>query len=159
VDQTDHCLVSKLLVDELLHGRVPGLVERLILQFEGYEVKPSDVEVFIDTDAKDCTERIYSLKSNLEVSKRRRGDIGDLQECVQYGDVTLYRHICGTTNPMDVLTKKYGKGGLSKQKATYVRFLQLKEGIYIPDCTNNTEKVINFIISNNRDCNCFYCRQ
>ena len=152
VEQTDICLLVKLLVEELEFGKLPSLVERQLLQLDGFAVNTTGLQSFIDTDCNDAITRIYSLKSSLDVSKRRRGDIADLQECVELGDISQYRHICGTSNPMDILTKKYGKGGLSKQKQTYVRFLQLVyEGKYIADLTNNN-------ITNSRNCQCFYCQ-
>ena len=70
------------------------------------------------------------------MSKRRRIDISDLQEMLQHADVSEFRHIRGITNPMDCLTKKYGKFGISKEKASYLRFMDLLyEGRYVPDLT------------------------
>jgi hypothetical protein len=92
--------------------------------------------VVIDTDAKDSVERLYSLKDSLTVSKRRRIDISDLQEMLKFADVSEYRHVRGISNPMDCMTKKYGKFGISKEKSSYQRLMDLiYGGRYVADLT------------------------
>ena len=129
------------------------------MELEGFQVKSTQTTIIIDTDAKDSVERIYSLKDALTVSKRRRIDIADLQELLVFKDISEFRHVCGSTNPMDVLTKKYGRNGISKHKASYKRFLDLLyNGIYVADVTavtrqgrlqNQKQKI--------RSCRCLYC--
>ena len=125
VDCSDMSFVIGLVVGELRFSIRPSLAQRVLLEIEGIKVQRTQTNIIIDTDAKDSVERIYSLKDALTVSKRRRVDIADLQELLVFEDINEFRHVCGSTNPMDVLTKKYGKYGLSKQKASYKRFLDL----------------------------------
>jgi hypothetical protein len=54
-----------------------------------------------------------------------------------FQDLKEFRHVAGSTNPLDVGTKKYGKYGISRDKAPYQRLLQmLYHGSYIPDLTS-----------------------
>jgi len=136
VDASDMAMVIKLLVEELIFGIRPSLAQRIYLELEGLSIQQPSISVVIDTDAKDCVERIYSLKDSLGVSKRRRVDVSDCQELVVFGDITEYRHIAGSTNPLDCGTKKYGRFGLSKDKASWLRFMDLLySGRYVPDLT------------------------
>jgi hypothetical protein len=136
VDCADMALIVGLVVEELRYGIRPSLAQRIYLEVEGLRVLDTKTKITIDTDAKDSVERIYSLKDSLGVSKRRRTDISDMQELLVYLDITEFRHVHGGTNPMDCLTKKYGRFGLSKNKASYLRFLELLySGIYVADVT------------------------
>ncbi len=136
VDASDMAMVIKLLVEELLFGIRPSLAQRIYLELEGINIHQPKISVVIDTDAKDAVERIYSLKDSLTISKRRRVDVSDCQELIVFGDVTEYRHISGSTNPLDCGTKKYGRFGLSKDKASWLRFMDLLySGRYVPDLT------------------------
>ena len=80
-----------------------------------------------------------------------------MQEMLLFGDIAEFRHVCGATNPLDVLTKKYGKRGHSKNKASYKRFLELLyDGRYVADVTavdrnNSLQK------NKSRVCFCNYC--
>jgi hypothetical protein len=149
--------VVGLLHEELEYSVRPSLAKRVLMEIEGYKLPEKDTKttIVIDTDAKDSVERIYSLKSSLDLSKRRRIDVADCQEMLEYADIAEYRHICGATNPMDVLTKKYGRLGISKEKAAYRRFLQLAySGKYVADLTAVERSMVN---KNVRWCHCFYC--
>jgi hypothetical protein len=159
VDTSDMAYVIGLVVEELEHGTRPSLCQRILFEMEGMKIENTQTKAIIDTDAKDSVERLYTLKDALTVSKRRRVDIADLQEMLIYGDITEYRHICGSTNPMDVLTKKYGKYGISKNKATYRRFLQLLyEGLYVADVTAVTRsEAARKSKIKIRSCRCYYC--
>jgi hypothetical protein len=158
VDTADMSYVVGLLLEEVMFSIRPSLVHRLYMELEGICTKSTKTRIVIDTDAKDSVERIYSLKNSIEVSKRRRVDISDLQEMLYYTDVTEFRHICGSTNPMDCLTKKYGRFGQSKQKACYKRFLELVyDGKYIADITA-VERQSNLAARKIRYCGCDFCR-
>jgi len=141
VECTDMAILIGFLYEEIRCGVRPSLLKRIMFEIEGYKVSDAKTKILIDTDAKDVVTRVYSLKSSMDVSKRRRMDVCDCQECLAEGDITIYRHITGKTNPMDCLTKKYGKYGQSKTKASYVRFLQLLyDGKYVADLTEPSDK-------------------
>jgi hypothetical protein len=128
------------------------------MEVEGICSAQTKTPIIIDTDAKDSVERIYSLKDSLTVSKRRRVDVSDMQEMLYFSDVSEFRHICGSTNPMDCLTKKYGKYGQSKLKACYKRFLEIiYEGKYVADITA-VERQSNLAAKKIRYCGCDFCR-
>jgi hypothetical protein len=160
VDSADMSIIVGLVIEELMYNVRPSLAQRIMFEMEGVScnLQSSKTPIIIDTDAKDSVERIYSLKDSINVSKRRRIDIADMQELLVFNDVTEFRHICGSTNPMDCLTKKYGKFGLSKNKASYKRFLDLLyNGEYLADITAvdrngalQKQKAV-------RNCKCFYC--
>ncbi len=138
VDTADMMVVIRLLFEELAYGTRPSLMHRILLEIEGFFVERPVVRCVIDTDARDCVERIYSIKDALTISKRRRVDVTDCQDLIVFRDISEFRHVAGSSNPMDVGTKKYGKHGISKDKAPYQRLLQmLYHGIYVPDLTSS----------------------
>ena len=125
------CHIISLLVEEHQHGPRPGFQKRLDLRLEGLEWKRQPVSVDIHTDAKDLVTRVYSLKASLDVSKRRRIDIADIQECIEEGDISRLSHIRGATNPVDIGTKN-----VSMAKEAYKRYLRMVyDGHYVPDIT------------------------
>ena len=138
VDCADMMVVIRLLFEELAYGTRPSLMHRILLEVEGFFVERPIVRCVIDTDARDCVERIYSIKDALTISKRRRVDVTDCQDLIVFRDISEFRHVAGSSNPMDVGTKKYGKHGISKEKSSYQRLLQmLYHGIYVPDLTSH----------------------
>jgi len=157
VEALDVGIVIGLLLEELCHGTRPSLTDKILLECDGIQLDRESCKstLVLHTDSKDSVERIYSLKSTGDVSKRRRIDISDVQETLVHKDLAEVQHICGSTNPLDVLTKRYGTGGLSKMKATYQRFLSiLYDGQYIADLTSigsSKEK------KNVRVCRCEWC--
>jgi hypothetical protein len=136
IEASDMLMVIRLLLEELLYGARPSLMHRLLFEVEGLHVPRPPVNYVVDCDAKDCIERIYSVKDSLTISKRRRMDVTDAQDLLIFNDVTEFRHVHGPTNPLDVGTKKYGRYGISHEKASFQRYLaMLYRGEYIPDLT------------------------
>ena len=141
-----------LLLEELLWGKRPSLAQRRLMQLDGVEVEERRAPVILDTDAKDCVDRIYSLQRSLDISKRRRMDIDDIQDLLQHKEIKLVRHINGPTNPMNFGTKQR-----PRTSADGVRFMSLfYEGIYIPDLTAKNRKPVKKGI---KVCQCRYCIQ
>jgi hypothetical protein len=136
VDCADMLCVIRLLYEELAFGTRPSLMHRILMEVEGVAVDRPKVRCVIDCDARDCIERVYSIKDSITISKRRRIDVTDCQDLLVHLDIEEFRHVAGSTNPLDCGTKKYGRFGISMAKAPYQRFLQLLyQGIYIPDIT------------------------
>ena len=151
VDLADIAYVIGLLLEELLWGKRPSLAQRRLMQLDGVEVEERHAPIILDTDAKDCVDRVYSLQRSLDISKRRRMDIDDLQDLLQHKDVQLIRHIHGPTNPMNFGTKKR-----SRTCADGVKFMSLfYDGIYIPDLTAKNRKPVRGV----KVCQCMYCQQ
>ena len=132
VETVDASLIVGLLWEELTHGPRVSPLKKLLMRAEGLEVLDTPTPIIIDTDARDVVSRVYSLKRSLDgVSKRRRIDIADLQECLELRDITEIRHISGKSNPTDPGTK-----GVAKTSQQFCRLLSmLYEGTYIPDLT------------------------
>jgi hypothetical protein len=137
IECCDMTMIVRLLFEELRFGTRPSLMHRILFEVEGIAVERPSIRCVIDCDAKDCIERIYSIKDSITISKRRRVDVSDAQDLLVFRDISEFRHVAGSTNPLDVGTKKYGgKGGISRDKAPYQRLLQLLyHGSYIPDLT------------------------
>jgi hypothetical protein len=153
VETADMAYVIGLLHEELQYGIRPSLVQRALLRLDGFSVANTKTKIKLDTDAKDSVERIYSLKTSLSVSKRRRIDIADMQEMLEFADITEFRHICGSTNPLDVGTKK-----VIRSKASYQRFLgMIYKGRYTPDLTEIHSGAHAAQQRGVRICSCYYC--
>jgi len=151
VDLADIAYVIGLLLEELLWGKRPTLAQRRLMQLDGVEVEERHAPIILDTDAKDCVDRVYSLQRSLDISKRRRMDIDDLQDLLQHKDLQLIRHIHGPTNPMNFGTKKR-----SRTCADGVKFMSLfYDGLYIPDLTAKNRKPVRGV----KVCQCMYCQQ
>ena len=142
VELADMLCVIRLLLEELQYGIRPSLIQRILAEVEGWVIERPPILCFADTDAKDCVERIYSVKDSITISKRRRVDVSDCQDLVSSSDITAFRHVMGSTNPLDCITKRYGFKGIAYLKASYQRFLQmLYHGIYVPDLTCSNRKL------------------
>ena len=138
VDTADMVFLLCVQYEEFRFGVRPSMARRIMLEIEGFQhdVSRTKTKAKVDTDALDAVERVYSLKNSIDVSKRRRMDISDLQDLLAHGDISEFRHIRGTSNPLDPGTKKYGKHGKSKTTACYQRMLMLfYEGQYVADLT------------------------
>jgi hypothetical protein len=134
VDCVDMSLVVALLWEEFVSGPRPSLTQRNCFRMFGMDYDPPRIPVIIDTDANDIVTRVYSLKRSLDISKRRRLDIADLQECLQFQEVEEYRHIAGPTNPVDVGTKS-----IARHKIQYRRYLKMMyAGEYSPDMPSSS---------------------
>lgn len=136
VETTDMCMVVALMVEEHESSVRPGMAQRLEMRLNGFEFQPQKVGIIQDVDAKDLVSRVKSLKRSLDVSKRRRIDIADLQEGLQENDLTDLRHIRGPTNPLDIGTKIIPHS--SQQHRRYLDLVY--HGRYEPDLTNAVQK-------------------
>jgi len=132
VETVDMALIIAILAEEHEHGVRPGFSKRLQLASAGIKYVRHPTRIVLDTDAKDLVTRVKSLKTSLDVSKRRRLDIADVQECLTEGDIHEIRHIRGPTNPVDIGTKN-----ITQARESHKRYLQaVYAGTYIPDLTN-----------------------
>jgi hypothetical protein len=135
VDTVDMANIVALLWEELTYGPRPSLTQRNCFRLFGLDYTPTTIPMVVDTDAKDIVSRVYSLKRSLDISKRRRLDIADLQECLAFGEVEEFRHVAGATNPTDIGTK-----AINKHKIQYRRYLRMVyHGEYVPDIPSGSQ--------------------
>ena len=70
------------------------------------------------------------------LTRRRARDIDDARQALEDGDVSLFMHIRGVTNPADIGTKRAAKAKESKDRLRKI----LHEGFYQPDTASMTEE-------------------
>ena len=121
------------LVSEALHGVRPGISERRELETEGTPWTDVITESEVHTDSKCLVDRTANLGISSAIQPRRRRDIADMKECVDYGQLRPLVHIAGPTNPVDGLTKEKTRHGV-RQTLEIMRKL-LTTGIYLADRT------------------------
>jgi len=120
----DSALAIGLLVEEFHNGVRCSMRERIWKGEEEREKTP--VELYCDAAC--VTTRANSLSLDPKMSKRRKQDIADMQECLAEGDVSAIIHVQGEWNIADALTK--GKARTTKTM-TALREM-LKSGVYVP---------------------------
>ena len=67
------------------------------------DIKPWPTAVH--TDSNSLVTKVYARRVEPKLAKRRKQDIGDLQECLELGDLTEMLHCNGLLMPPDCLTK------------------------------------------------------
>ena len=88
------------------------------------------VPIEVHTDCKSLVDRVASMKMDIKLNKRRKMDVGDLQELVETGEMRPLVHIQGLENPADAMTHVKGS---AKCKRTCLRLTKLmRSGWYEP---------------------------
>jgi len=128
------------MMEELVHGIQPSLLERLALEMDGMWEEGDEIckiPIDIHTDCEDVTSVVNTLTVNATMSKRSKSDVFDLRELVDLKVVRDVAHISGKHNPLDAISKKVSRGSL-----TMKRFRELfMSGRYQPVFgTNRREK-------------------
>lgn len=123
VECLDHSVLAALLVEEIRRGPKPSLYERRLQALDGrvYIDQPCDVVIY--TDSNSTITKVYSQKDAHEVSKRRRIDIADIKDALEFNTLTALKFLAGDVNPTDAGTKK-----LSPSDNKYRSLLRLTYG-------------------------------
>ena len=99
-------------VEEYTYGVRPSLWQRKQLEFE--ELSTADrgsIPIELHTDADDLVKRVRRMTFDPGLTKRRKTDICDFQECIERGELRPLTKISGTDNPIDFVTKDRPFGG------------------------------------------------
>ena len=99
------------------------------MQLEGLSEKPEcECAIELHTDSADVVTRVRKITNDPSMSKRRKTDIADFQECEALGILRPIVKISGDPgkNPADCFTKE-----MSFESAGYQRFCELvRDGKY-----------------------------
>ena len=80
--------------------------------------------------------KLVRIGMSQTLTRRRARDIDDARQALEDGDVSLFMHIRGVTNPADIGTKRAAKAKESKDRLRKI----LHEGFYKPDTASMTEE-------------------
>ena len=99
-------------VEEYRFGVRPSLWQRKQHEFEGEQWEPKgSIPIELHTDADDLVKRVRRMTFDPGLTKRRKTDICDFQECIERGELRPLVKIDGTHNPIDFVTKDRPFGG------------------------------------------------
>ena len=80
--------------------------------------------------------KLVRIGMSQTLTRRRARDIDDARQALEDGDVSLFMHIRGLTNPADIGTKRAAQAKDSKIRLRTI----LHEGYYVPDTSNMNEE-------------------
>jgi hypothetical protein len=97
------------------------------MQLEGLSEKPEcDCAIELHSDSEDLVSRVRKITNDPSMSKRRKTDIADFQECEELGIMRPIVKIWGKKNPVDCFTKE-----MSFESVGYQRLCELvRDGVY-----------------------------
>ena len=129
VEAQDVALGVALLIEEFEFGVRETMWERKLMALSGITIDAKECEVPTEghTDSESLVKAINSLTWSNKPSKRRKGDIFDLQELKSLGIARESAHIDGVANPFDSGTKAMTFESVSMQ-----RLREIMSGLYEP---------------------------
>ena len=80
--------------------------------------------------------KLVRIGMSQTLTRRRARDIDDARQALEDGEVSLFLHIRGLTNPADIGTKRAAKAKESKDRLRNI----LNHGYYVPDTLAMTEE-------------------
>lgn len=127
IEGLDFSMAVALLVEEFESGVRPGLWDRKLMQLEGVSQKPEcEIAIELHSDSEDLVSRVRKITNDPSMSKRRKTDIADFQECEELGVMRPIVKIKGPRNPVDCFTKQ-----MSFESVGYQRMCELvRDGVY-----------------------------
>jgi len=128
----DAAIPTALMVEELIYGIRPSLLERLACEMEGvetgFERSVCLVPIDVHSDCEDLCKVCENLTFKNDTIKRTKTDVFDFRELLDFKVIRELRHISGTHNPLNAITKK-----MSRDALTMHRFREMyMEGRYQP---------------------------
>ena len=120
-------LACAMLVEEFFGGVRLSVRERIEKELDGVYVEKWRCPLSVHSDSNSLVTKVMATSIEPTLSKRRKQDIGDLQECLALGDLRELRHINGKLNATDALTKCS-----SKCQHTIERLIEMMSGFYAP---------------------------
>jgi hypothetical protein len=109
-----------LLCAEFRSGRRLSRRQQIEAKYQGISVEDRGWPVAVHTDSNSLVTKVYARRVEPKLAKRRKQDIGDLQECLEMGELTEIIHTNGLLMPPDCLTKC-----ASKTQATTKRLMDI----------------------------------
>ena len=120
-------LASAMLVEEFFNGVRVSVRERIERELDGERFSAWRCPLSLHSDSNSLVTKVMATSIEPALSKRRKQDVGDLQECLAVGDLREFLHINGKMNATDALTKCS-----SKCQHTIERLIELVAGWYKP---------------------------
>jgi len=120
-------LACAMLVEEFFGGVRMSVRERIEHELDGKGFVKWRCPLSLHSDSNSLVTKVMATSIEPALSKRRKQDVGDLQECLALGDLRELRHISGKMNATDALTKCS-----SKCQHTIERLFELMSGFYTP---------------------------
>ena len=99
-------------VEEYQYGLRPSLWQRKQMELDGIDPAPRGViPIELHSDSDDLVKRTRRMTFDPGMNKRRKTDVCDFQECIEYGELRPITKIAGPHNPIDFVTKERALGG------------------------------------------------
>jgi len=115
-------------VEEYMYGVRPSLWQRKQMELESMSLSErGTVPIELHTDADDLVKRTRRMTFDPGLTKRRKTDICDFQECIERGELRPLTKIDGAHNPIDFVTKDRPFGGHESGRLLDV----VRDGYYV----------------------------